>query len=262
MTRIYLLIIFITGSFKCFCQANPSPGDSLKKYSYSLLGFSNNPNVDFGTCFFINQNENLYLVTAKHTLYNCDTVTKKETAAFKYGIVFIPDPFNAIQFSIPLTIDTCFGIERDTDLLVLKVDKNLFKDVNTVEKFILPPFKILGDMEIFGQGMRTDSAFVGYDKQHHIYLSRNTFKVFTSMPILNNQYIDSIHYIVDMEKLRIDSWLKGFSGSPVFLQDYETKRWRLCGVLVQGLIPESKERNGSILVVKPEYIFKSIKRFQ
>ena len=100
--------------------------------------------------------------------------------------MFIPDPFNAIQFSVPQTIDTCFGIARDTELLVLKVDKTLFKDVNTVEKFILPPFKKLGDIEICGQGMRTDSSFVGFDKQHHIYLPRNTFKVFTSMPILNN----------------------------------------------------------------------------
>ena len=262
MTRIYLLIIFIIGSFKSFCQESPLPGDSLSKYSYSLLGFSNSPNADFGTCFFIKQNDNLFLVTAKHTLYNCDTRTKKEYSAFKYGIVFIPDPFNAIQFSVPQTIDTCFGIARDTDLLVLKVDKTLFKDVNTVEKFILPPFKKLGDIEICGQGMRTDSSFVGFDKQHHIYLPRNTFKVFTSMPILNNQYIDSIHYIIDMEKLRIDKWLKGFSGSPAFLQDDETKKWRLCGVLVQGLIPDSKDRNGAILVVKPEYIFQSIKRFQ
>jgi len=262
MERIYLLIFFAIGSFKSFCQESPLPGDSLRKYSYSLLGFSNSPNADFGTCFFVKQNDNLFLVTAKHTLYNCDTVAKKEYPAFKYGVVFIPDPFNTIQFSVPQTIDTCFGIERDTDLLVLKVDKRLFKDVNTVEKFILPPFKKLGDLEIFGQGMQIDSSYVGFDKQHHIYLPRNTFKVFTSMPIFNNQYIDSIHYIIDIEKLRIDNWLKGFSGSPAFLQDDETKKWRLCGVLVQGLIPASKERNGAILVVKPEYIFKSIKRFQ
>ena len=127
MTRIILLSFFIINTFQSFCQDTQLPADSLSKYSYSLLGFSNNPNADFGTCFFINHNNNLFLVTAKHTLYNCDTLTKKEYPAFKFGIVFIPDPFNAIQFSVPQTIDTCLGFERDTDLLVLKVDKRLLK---------------------------------------------------------------------------------------------------------------------------------------
>lgn len=262
MTRIILLSFFIINTFQSFCQDTQLPADSLSKYSYSILGFSNNPNADFGTCFFINHNNNLFLVTAKHTLYNCDTLTKKEYPAFKFGIVFIPDPFNTIQFSVPQTIDTCFGFERDTDLLVLKVDKRFFKDVNTVDNFILPPFSKLGEMQIFGQGMRADSSFFVFDKQHSIHLPRNTFKIYTSMPILNNKFIDSVHYIIDMKKLRIDNWLKGFSGSPAFLQDDETKKWRLCGVLVQGLIPESKKRKGAILVVKPEYIFQSIKIFQ
>jgi hypothetical protein len=260
MKKVTLVALLFIKCFQCLSQSTPIPGDSLQKYSYSLMGFSNNPIADFGTCFFINNNNNLYLVTAKHTFYNCDTLLKKEYPRFKNGVVFIPSPFNAIQVAIPQTIDTCLGMERDLDILILRVDKALFKDVNTVEKFMLPPFDKVGDIEIFGQGMRADSISVGPEKQHQIYLPKNTFKIYTSMSNEENHFSDSVHYIIEMEKLRIDRWLKGFSGSPVFLQDDASKKWRLCGVLVGGLIPESKEYNGAVIVVKPEYVMEAIKR--
>jgi hypothetical protein len=61
-----------------------------------------------------------------------------------------------------------------------------------------------------------------------------------------------------MQKLKIGRWLMGFSGSPVFIQDYKTKKWQLMGILVSGLIPKKEKHKGGVLLVKPEHILYAI----
>lgn len=246
------LFVFITSFGQDTIQSQ-----SLKKYSYTIMGVSKKSVSDFGTCFFITFKNDLYLVTAKHTLYTCDTIALKEYPEFQQAIVFIPEPFKVVQLEIPQISDTCLGFERDPDVFVMKVDASLFKNVFTVDQFLLPPFEKLGELNIFGQGMKIDSQFVGFDSQHHINIPRNSFEIYSSHG-LSNGGIDSMHYLIELDNLKVGNWLKGFSGSPVFLQDWVSKKWRVCGMLTKGLYTNSNESKDAILSVKSDFILNFI----
>lgn len=259
--RAKILFVILVCSYNAYCQ-NPIIGDSLIKYSYTLLGFSNSPKASSGTGFFIKNNNVLFLVTAQHTFYDCDTIHHKHSPRVKYGVVYIPSPFNVFQFSIPEKSDTCLGQERDLDLLVIKLGNSIPPGINTVEEYLLPPFKKLGSIEIFGQGIRNDSSFVGFDMQHHIPIPKKSFTIYHSIATSDKNYIDSLHYVIDLKRLKIDDWIKGFSGSPVFLQNRKSKKWRLCGVLIQALLPIGENHNSALLAIKPEYIMEEINKLR
>jgi hypothetical protein len=56
--------------------------------------------------------------------------------------------------------------------------------------------------------------------------------------------------------------MKGFSGSPVFLQNTKSKKWRYCGILIQGLYDLSAAVPGGLILVKPDIILKELNQIQ
>ena len=70
-----LLLLFTT---KIFCQKQIGL-DSLRKYSYSLLGYKllNNQLIPVGgSCFFIRKANRIFLVTARHVVNGCEGAVK------------------------------------------------------------------------------------------------------------------------------------------------------------------------------------------
>ncbi len=234
------------------------PSDSLKKFSYTIFGtmVANGKAVlDMGTCFFLRKNGNLVLVTAKHVLYDCDSSTQIMTPKFRNASVFLPNGFEFINFTVPEIKDTCVLYYKDPDLIVLSIDNKWMGKVNTVDKFILPPFRKFGRLTLFGQGMKGDnSTYLRFDEQHNIELKEKKFKFYTNTPTPDSTYLDTIHYFVETREVVSGSWMKGFSGSPVFLQEEKTKKWRLCGVFVQSLYKISDELPGGLILVNPNYM--------
>jgi hypothetical protein len=246
---IFLVLMFV--SFASYCQL---PGDSLKRYSYGIMSFSNKGvKGQFGTCFFIKKNSLLFLVTAKHVLYKCDSSSDKVYSPYNFAIVQIPHPLDIIQISIPLRTDSCMPIEKDTDLLVISVDPSWSNRINSVEEFMEPQFSHVWDAEIFGQGWHTDSIRLTFDNQHHIHLPANSFKIEEVARYENSNLIDSVDYMFTMKEIYKNKSINGFSGSPVFLQDKNSKKWRIAGVLV-GVANASNSIKKRLFVVKQEYI--------
>ena len=243
-------------------QKRNLPSDSLSKYSYTIFGqIGKTPMLDMGTCFFLKNQSKLFLITAKHVLYDCDTSSKIERKKFEIATVFLPTNFEFVQFKVPVQNDSCLVYYKDSDLIVFQIDNSWFDKVNAIDSFILPPFKKIGKMTIYGQGMRGDSSYLGFDKQHNIELKAKTFKYYTNCPSPDSNYVDTIHHFIETKELEIGNWMKGFSGSPVFLQDAKSKRWRFCGVFVQALYRISDELPGGLVLVTPRYVIELLNKF-
>lgn len=258
MKILHVLLLLLVGHL-CFSQKVNKP-DSLEKYSYTVMGFNGTPNGAFGTCFFMKDQESIYFITAKHTFYDCDSSSNKIVRKYSQAIL-VPDGNTPINILIPPSrmIDTCLSMDKDTDLLVIKIDKKWERYLNTVEKFMLPLFDKTGDIEIFGQGMRSDSI-IAFEKQHHVHIDKKQYTIYSTAPTQDSSHIDSVHALIELKNISTGRWLKGFSGSPVFLQHLKTKEWRVMGVFNimydDKLLPQGVK--GAIEIIKSEYITKSI----
>jgi len=256
----FLLIVY----FGCLTlvgqsQSTSISSDSISKYSYTIFGqIGKTPQLDMGTCSFFEKNGDLFLITAKHVLFSCDSLTNKQVPKFEIVTIFLPADFQFLQFRIPILNDSCIIDYKDPDLFVHEVDNSWIGKVNTIGRFVKPPIQNFGKLEIFGQGMKGDSSYLGFDKQHNIELKQNLFKFYSSPPVPDSNFVDTVHHFVETKEILVGSWMKGFSGSPVFLQDIESHSWRFCGVFVQGLYRISDEFPGGLILVSPNFVFAAI----
>jgi hypothetical protein len=214
--------------------------------------------MDMGTCSFIKRGDNIYLVTAKHVLYDCDSASNHIKVKPDMALLNLLGTLNITQLRIPMPTDTCMDEDKDPDLTVIKMDKSLIGKVNTIDEFIIPPLTQFGKLMIFGQGMKGDSISLRFDQQHKIEIEENSFTFYSSPPVKDTNFIDSIHIFIETRKTTVGNWMKGFSGAPVFLRNTKTGGWRFCGIFVQGIYPVSKEFPGGLILVKPDYILRNI----
>ncbi|MCK9404717.1 MAG: hypothetical protein M0Q26_15090 [Chitinophagaceae bacterium] len=244
-------------------QKNNISGDSLGRYSYQVFTIELKKAVmDFGTCFFIKRNDGLYLITARHIFIHCDSITNKQKYPYDIAQVYIP---NSPQQMVPIPLNkpsdtcSCLSEEKDADLTVIKMDNSLIPYVNSVEDFIAPPFKKLGDAEIYGQGLKADSQAIYFTDPHRIHIPSNTFEIIQRVGNIETKIIDSINYHFLSKTIKIGRWLKGFSGAPVFLQEYKTNKWRLAGVFVAAQIfVQGKKESNDLIALMPDNIISVI----
>lgn len=252
---IFFILLAVLGK----AQDVSFPSDSLSKYSYTIVGqIGKSPELGMGTCSFYEKNGELFLITAKHVLYTCDSITTKQIPKFKIATVFIPTSIQFLQFKVPELNDSCIVDYKDPDLFICKIEDKWIGKVNTIGRFVMPPLIKYGKITIFGQGMKRDSLYMGFDKQHNIELRPNTFKFYLNTPVPDSNYIDTIHHFIETKGISTGTWMKGFSGSPVFLQDKNLNRWRFCGVFVQGLYRVSAKLPGGLILVSPSFVFATI----
>jgi hypothetical protein len=258
--RVIYTLLFIVCLASCSGQPKPISGDSLGKYSYQVFTIqTKNGMIDFGTSFFIKKNDELFLITAKHVFVDCDSASNTEK--IKFGNIFVhipksPQQMVPISFSRPAVSRLCLPVDKDTDVVVIKMDNQLIPYVNTVEDFIKPPFEKLGDAEIYGQGFKADTSSFYFTDPHHIHMPAKTFSVLQMIGDNETKLIDSIDYFFLTKILKTGGWMKGYSGAPVFLQDYKTKQWRLAGVFIGAeiLVLNCKKPSDALIAVKPNYI--------
>lgn len=258
--------LFFIGLFISYCeiqgQFDIPIGDSLAKYSYTveaLKKMNSLIRVSGGTAFFIKKDTNLFLVTAKHVFFDCDSFTN-----FKYKrkdsiFIFLGNPLIRLPIPVPIDNNSCSlnGIS-DTDLYILPVHNKLLEYITPINVSILKTIDLFGNSEIFGQGFIVDSTFIP-EKQHHIHLEKKDFKIYLHSSFIGD-YIDSINYLIESsDKEVLQNKLAGFSGSPVFILSGDPPNWVLLGVLCGG------SNNGEIakfFILKSEYILNNIKKLE
>lgn len=256
MKYTFSFILLFYSSIAC-SQTNVITGDSLIEYSYTIASF--NPSTaasNFGTCFFLKNKDKLFLITAQHNIYKCDSATSTLQSPYQFSAIYLLKSNELLTVKFPQKIPVeCKGMDKDTDLLVIPVDTSWCRKIKSVNDFLLPPFQQLGDCIIYGQGMKSTTDYAGFEKPHRFHIPTDSFKVYTNAPTEDTTHIDTVKYFIQSFGPIITSAMKGFSGSPVFLQDRETKLWRLAGVFVIAFTGPTEVDNGGLGVVKTEYIF-------
>ena len=224
---------------------NALPVDSLKKYSYSIIGIdpaSNGQNAAAGSCFFFRKDNTLYLVTARHVLKDCVGERKKESMLF---FIMIEDStglptdgfrINAHQFQDARLCDS-FG--KTPDVIAVKVPEK--KTINSVEKFIEIEFKEVKRIDIFGFPTKENLKYEGsvvYAKASHIHMDGKQVSFFKFEDSITKNFIDD-ELLIKTSQVVINPTLKGFSGSPMFIQS-ESGQWRLGGIFTGYTSNEKK----------------------
>lgn len=148
---LFLIVFVISGKG----QNMNSQADSLSKYSYTIFGIDWKSSVlDAGTCSFYERNGSLFLITAKHILYRCDSLTMKQRPKFEFATIFLSTNSKFLQFKIPSLNDSCIIDYKDPDLFIIKVDYKWLSKVNTIGQFIMPPLKVYGELQILDRDLK------------------------------------------------------------------------------------------------------------
>lgn len=254
---ILLLVLNIVCP-RSFCQQNIS-GDSLKKYSYTLLPLGNSELTNEGTGFFIQDKKGLYLVTAMHVFCEIDSSSQKVVCPFTFGITYTKSN-GFIQFPIPKKNYTLADL--NTDVIVIKMDNKWIGLVNTVNHFIVNDFDELGDVTIFGQGVERDASSMSFGSLNNIHLQSQTYRVIKQFTDSRTKHTDSIGSLIVSKDFKASQIYKGFSGSPVFIQKRNANSWELIGVLVSvGNIKTNSETQGYLRAVKLKYAINKINNY-
>lgn len=228
--------------------------DSLSKYSYTIIGVNKSSDINSGTCFFIKNNRGLFLITAAHNFYRCDSSINKMIRKTLLGIIEVPgSPSKILQVGVPEIFDTCLQYEKDTDLVVIKIGYLWAKYVNTVEKLIAPLPENMGDIVVFGQGIENKSS-IKFMPNHKIIIPKGYYTMNHNAPnFFDRNYTDWVHYFIQSDSLNLGSWAKGFSGSPVFVQDKNKNKWFFCGIFIGGY-SNHPDFVGGMIITKPDII--------
>ena len=182
-----------------------------------------------GTGFFINQNGKLYYATARHTFIKCDSLRMKEYSNYyDNAMIFLSSTrLLIIHISKPKDSCKCLNINKYPDVVVFEMEYGLASKINSVEDFMLPPFQSFGDAEFYGQGFTRDSSSFYFTNPHRTHLPAKTFEIGAFLGDSATMSIDSVDYYFFVTTIKFGSSYKGYSGSPVFLQDSLSKNVEL-----------------------------------
>ncbi|MBN8720074.1 MAG: hypothetical protein J0H85_11555 [Sediminibacterium magnilacihabitans] len=235
------IVIFLFALFAI--SAALSQNDSLKKFSYPLLGFSTDSSKFSpagGTCFFIRNNGKIYLITARHVITGCGIATNRNEYPEQFTVI---NNINGVPSFISVNVkgakdlfpcpDTLLN---DPDIFAMEVIGETTSRLNSVEQFIKPPFRQTDCIDMYGfpgvDYFKYPEAFVVPEVAHQ-HIERENTIIYDRNADSTQQTVDSSNYIVVNKNLNIATTLKGFSGSPVFLKELNSNKIRLLGVFAE-----------------------------
>ena len=233
----FILLVLLLLFNKSFSQKQ-NDFDSLRKYSYSLIGFSNEGlqmHPHGGTCFFVRKKSKIFLVTAKHVVNGCEGTYKNSYYPKMLTLAILDSnetPKAFIQVDISKIIDTTSCPDSTADIIAFEtIDSNTSK-LYSVENFILPPFENTDNIDMYGFPSETlidSERHFRVPKASHIHIrKKNT--VFTTFTYPNTKKLDSTCLGIVSPDLKADTmYLHGYSGAPVFIKKYNSNKIRICG---------------------------------
>ena len=243
------------------------PPDSLKKYSYRLSGYIISPNSiqPFGgTCFFVKKYGKVFLVTAKHVITGCNDKNEKTLGYPSKMSIVHEDTSTQTAFSIQIDISElqkkygCLPSEIDLDAVAFEIiDSNAHK-LFSVENFIKPPFEKIDNIEMFGFPGEKDikDGMLVYGSASHFHLN-GSGSLFAS-PIIDSstrKVVDSLNWYINNDSITLNiNSHHGYSGSPIFLKDLNSKNWRICGIYSGLILDATTEKPKALLVPKFEQL--------
>ena len=228
--KILITLLFILFFDKGYCQ---NDFDSLKKYIYPIIGIDSTP-VDGGNCFFVRHHKNIYLVTAKHILAGCiNDSTKSDHFANKH-YVFLGSYAHAVELntSAAKQVLPCNGL----DLVMCRLmDTSMSKYIYSVENYLMPDFSDFKGFLIGGfpaTGFKKD-MLSSFPDVSFLRLQDKHFDIL-NLPDSKGNFDPNLFGIDWQGQGTTGTLMEGYSGAPVFIQDRNTLKWKLAGLLSAG----------------------------
>lgn len=213
-----------------------------------------------GTCFFIRHNQKLYLITAKHVIMPCKQGERRPLITN----ITIEDNNGYPTKMIPVNVAPYFDTSHCTpDIIAINIPDNF--NANSVEQFLFSNFKQVDEVHIYGYpGIEYkrygDSTFV-YSKANHLTITNANNKFFRSYTDSINEIKDTLIFGIETPNKMIEPYtdkkLGGFSGSPVFIKDANSTKWRVGGAFVASS-EDSTHTKTALWVTEIKYAIKQM----
>ncbi len=189
-----------------------------------------------GTCYFIKKNNRTFLVTAKHVITRTNIACGEKTIntmtiaildTLQDGNI---DSFITIRIP-PLNSYNSSDSINNPDVIVFEVKEKGIDRLKSVENFIMPELRYTNNTEIFGFNSVCFPHEFGrliIKCASHVHID-STNTIFYNGSPTNNNIPDTAYYMLVNKNLDVSEYMHGFSGSPIFIKDLNTNRYRLIG---------------------------------
>ncbi|MFP5041665.1 hypothetical protein [Parasediminibacterium sp. JCM 36343] len=254
-----LKIAFIVAGL-LICRASFSQEDagSFRQYSYLLYGKGTNGIVTgsaAGTCFFVRKGGRLFLITAKHVLCGCGGGKKSEYYPDKL-MVRRMGGMDTLAIDISRIRDTATLMEPylEPDVMAMEVPNDTA--ISSAERFLMPPFRKVGRLiacGYSGSAVMREGQLTSPAEASLMSFPKDSYLIGTAQDSASPA-IDSLNYCIMPKGGASGIDFRGWSGSPVFIEDARSKKWRICGVFVAS----STQRQGIVFAAKIEYALQGI----
>ncbi|MEO6489235.1 MAG: hypothetical protein ABIO04_04770 [Ferruginibacter sp.] len=247
------LIIFATLLFQSLISFSQNDYDSLRKYSYYIVGTHNNYESGrivstakiTGSGYFLRQNDKTYFITAKHVLAGTDEICQKMIPTDDSGVMRISLVNDAgimqpefITLYVKTFRDTasCNYLQLSPDIMAFEIFNPQNNIIYSVESF-LPGYlpKERGKIITFGYRDSLDVSNGSQVGRESVPLMTQDYGFYTNYKFYRGDEngIDSINFLVELkDSLFSIKDLKGHSGSPAFIKDEALNRYVFLGTLV------------------------------
>jgi len=259
-----LLIISFASSYENNSQLKAYDSDSLRKYSYRIVGdFSSEGTM--GTVFFYKKGTNLYLITANHVLCGCAYINNVLIKDSVYPVIFTSMRRESDSSTFFFLLKTqrirdtceCSDLFGRLDIIVVPVPddeaKRIWDKVYSIEGFEVSDIVNGGMIEI-----------VGYPGDSNFLNGRRNIRPLSgilswSKEQYETKFADPVNYVFQSRNYSIpnDTLLKGYSGSPVFFMDNNSDHWKIAGVF-SGTINENETKSRYMRIPKIKYPIEEI----
>ncbi len=259
----------------CASQDKNINTDSLKKYSYFANGYYKGAWSGSGSGFFIKKQNRLFFVTNYHVYSGYDAISKHYTPADALSIRVISTT-DSLFVTIPVNRDSSIESKINSlnraDLIVLEIDKELYKIPSTIKTFDLTQFVNTSGSKkvpnnIFIYGYPSDRVTYNKSSQFLVPLGEAIYEKYKEADSLTYKKIQRsslsvINELFTQKYCELNFILLGatsrggMSGSPVF-GEFKKKgkvKYKLIGILRGGTsnMIEIIEVNQLVLQIKQE----------
>ncbi|MEJ0101707.1 MAG: serine protease [Bacteroidota bacterium] len=235
------------------------------KYSYAVSGAYTDPlnpvnTINYtGSGFFVQANQKLFFVTARHVISGC---SGKQGAIKKF-----PGTMNIFLHGengdyLPAVIPVDIRAYRDSgvcpaikypDIAAVQLPDSFRSKVFTIPLVENEEPDISGPVTIPGYPAIKNAGGPGGPASS---IDFTVYKILNNSSYINSEReleTDSTNYILSTKQTMIDSSLKGYSGSPVF--EFNKNNWHFRGILMGANIPGKY-----LVVVKQKYLKEILSR--
>ena len=207
--KISALFFFLFLSWSVFVCQNISEEDTLIKYSYFLQGYEDSTaSISQGTGFFINNNGESELITARHVLTGCRFNGSKNLNVPDEMMVYLSDSLTLVFSPGPKTIKDTAGCQQyyvSPDIISYPIRDTIERDVYSIDSLLIAS-RQKGKIVFFGfpSYNNIDSGRYFVKPARKLVISNyELHETFTYKNPAGSYVIDTINYTIKPDDLLV-----------------------------------------------------------